>query len=58
MSFLLEDKTIEIPYEQLGYNADIKTAVERAYDVGRTGNVFIDYINIVTPFYQKKYNIK
>ncbi|EGY79347.1 VanW family protein [Peptoniphilus indolicus] len=53
MSFLLEDKTIEIPYEQLGYNADIKTAVERAYDVGRTGNVFIDYINIVTPFYQK-----
>lgn len=53
MSFLLEDKTIEIPYEKLGYHVDIERAVDKAYSVGRTGNILADYFNIVTPFFRK-----
>lgn len=58
MQFSIDDTTISIPYEELGYNIDIQNAVDEAYKIGRSGNIFYDYFNVVTPFIKKEVNIK
>ncbi|WBW49468.1 VanW family protein [Peptoniphilus equinus] len=53
MSFVLDDTTYTIPYEDLGYKVDIDKTVERAYAVGRTESGVVNYVALITPFIPK-----
>lgn len=57
MQFSLGEEMISIPYEDLGYTVDINSAVKNAYSVGRSGNVVVDYFNVVTPFFVKNISL-
>lgn len=48
LKFILDEKEYSVSYRDLGFKADVKGAVDKAYKIGRSNNVFANFFNIVS----------